>query len=118
MLSIPHLPPYSPPPATIPPPTTTLPSTATTEILMVPDSLFGTLKAWQFGVIIGVAALIIIAVLLSGMVWMARLTVTRRKANRRQRRGRQYARNTGQRPPRSMMEEIQMMDAESADYGG
>lgn len=109
---------FPPLPATTPPFSTTPPSTATRDILAVPDGLFGTLKAWEFGLIIGTASLIIIAILLSGMVWMAHMTVKRRKVNRRQRRGRQHPRSSTQRPPRSMLEEIQLMDTENVDYGG
>lgn len=104
--------------ATTPPPSTAPPSTAATDIISMPDNLFGTLQAWEFGLIIGIAALVIIAILLGGMVWMARMTVKRRKANRRQPRGRQHPQTSLQRRPRTMMEEIQMMDTESVDYGG
>ena len=107
---------------------------ATPTVLLVPDNLFGSLQAWQFGLIIGVASLVIIGILLSGVVWMGGLTVRRRRENRR-RRGTgggkshttmsnggssrvTYRRHTANRP-KSMLEEIQMMEAgeDDVDFG-
>ncbi len=102
--------------ATSPPPSTMPPSATTTDMLEMPESLFGTLKAWEFGLIIGIASLIIIVILLSGAVWMGHMTVKRRRANRQQRRV-QYKKHNNLRP-KSMAQEIQMMDAESIDLGG
>ena len=103
--------------------------------LAAPESLFGELEVWQFGLIIGVASLVIIAILLSGVVWMAGLTIRRRRETRRRRsRGRSHATTNSsnqvaykknvapatRNQPKSMLEEIQMMETieeEDTDFG-
>ena len=115
--------------ATMPPTVSTSADTpdTTTDIFTGPDTRFGTLRAWEFGVIIGVASLIIVAVLLSGAVWMGRMTVKRRRDNRR--RGRVQFRKTSSTNTLttnmhrhlSMKEEIQLMEeenVEAVDSGG
>lgn len=106
-------------PGTEPPPSTTTTPTTTTDILTVPDDQFGRLKAWQFGIIIGVVSFIIIVILLSGAVWMGRMTAKRRREGRKP--GRVTYKRTSPPRPKSMMEEIQMLEEmhkESVDFGG
>lgn len=96
--------------------------TTTDETLIATNNLIATLKAWEFGLIIGVASLVIIMVLLSGAVWMGRMTAKRRKDNSRRRSTGtvQYIRNSAQRP-KSMIEEIMLMEEageEAVDSGG
>ncbi len=103
----------------------------TPTVLVVPDNLFGALEAWQFGLIIGIASLVIIVILLSGVVWMGGLTAKRRRENRK-RRGRggkeratassiagsnrvTYRRHAPKSRPRSMLEEIQMLEEGGGD---
>lgn len=110
--------------ATRPPPPVTptaVPDT-TSEVIGVPDNLFGTLRAWEFGLIIGVVSLIIVVLLLGGAVWMGRLTIKRRRDNKRRSRV-QYRKATPTQRPLylSMIEEIQMMEeenVETVDIGG
>ena len=79
------------------------------------ESLFGTLKAWEFGLIIGAAAFVISGILLTGAVWMGKLTVKRRRDNKKARVVR-YKRHTPHRP-KSMMEEIKLMEeADEVDF--
>ena len=118
-----------------PPPLATTVMTDPTT-LETPNNLFGTLQAWEFGLIIGVVSLGIIVVLLSGVVLMGRLTVKRRRENRRRRNkegGKDpapmgsngssrvtYRRHAAQSRPKSMLEEIQMMEEareDDVDFG-
>lgn len=91
-------------------------SDTTTDMVGGRESMFGTLQAWEFGLIIGAAAFVISVILLTGAVWMGQLTVKRRRDNRKER-AVHYKRHAHHRP-KSMIEEIKMMEEadESVDF--
>lgn len=90
------------------------------------DDRFGTLRAWEFGLIVGVVSLVVVVVLLGGAVWLGRLTVKRRQEQRRRGKVQYHKAPAPPMPPHrrralTMIEEIQMMEeenVETVDLGG